>query len=558
MSFNKNYSTDTIYTFDQIYKLAELNGGVIAVHAVFADLNKTFDQVVLLRAVKTLPGPANHFTSYTVDLRNHYKKNSSRLESSYIAKACGSDIANFLNSLNDLELMEKWRDFQFKILYPELYQNLLEEIDAASTEEILEEQNVVEEETTQIEQDDIIGQDENKKVLEVAIKNNCPALLIGETGSGKTSIVRMLAKQHGKEFLRVNLNGQTTVDEFVGKWLIKGNETVWQDGILIQAMKKGSWLLVDEINSALADILFALHSLLDDDKMVRLSEKDGEIVKPHEEFRFFAAMNPVEEYAGTKELNKAFLSRFSVVLRFNYPTGRVETKIVEQKTGVDSKQALQIVSCGQKLRELKKNEEIYYTCSTRDLLAWGHLVKDLGIQEAFVVSILNKMPNEERDIAAKALTAHLAELKDLLSSKQTKTIVEEVKELSKHRQNLIKQNKELEEKMQNNKQALYQEIISEFTGVVQKVSSKIEQGSTQTITDKKVVITGTFTESRDFVENLLTKAGAIVQSSINNQTDFLLSGDKPGVNKLTKAKTLGLPIFSASQIGLNHLEIKPF
>ena len=72
----------------------------------------------------------------------------------------------------------------------------------------------------------IIGQDKQMEFLARAIKLNTPVLLIGETGVGKTSIIRHLAHETHNGFRRLNLNGQTTIDEFVGKLLFKDGESV--------------------------------------------------------------------------------------------------------------------------------------------------------------------------------------------------------------------------------------------------------------------------------------------------------------------------------------------
>jgi midasin (ATPase involved in ribosome maturation) len=234
----------------------------------------------------------------------------------------------------------------------------------------------------------IIGQEDNKAILLQAINNSTPCLLMGETGTGKTSLIREIADSMDQELIRINLTGQTSTDEFLGKWLIKDQQTVWVDGALTTAMRKGYWIVIDEINVALPEILFCLHSLLDDDKKIMLSEKDGEVVQPDKNFRLFATMNPTTEYAGTKELNKAFLSRFAVVLWFDYPTAENEIKILSEYTNVDN--AKLMVQLGSKIRELKKAEQIFYTCSTRDLKQWSLLVDSLGIEKAFQVSILNK------------------------------------------------------------------------------------------------------------------------------------------------------------------------
>lgn len=244
--------------------------------------------------------------------------------------------------------------------------------------------------TGTIGKDEIVGQDTNKKILDVAIAKNLPVLLVGDTGTGKTSIIRELGIRDKKTVKRMSITGETTVDEFVGKYELEAGKTVWRDGILLESMRKGDWLVVDEINVALPEILFVLHSLLDDDNYVTVSQHNGEVVSPHADFRFFATMNPTDEYAGTKELNKAFQSRFSIILTFQYPDPRIEAKIIADKTGVPLADATKMADVAVALRKAKKDEKIFYTCSTRDLLHWGNLCDDLGAGEAFRVSILNK------------------------------------------------------------------------------------------------------------------------------------------------------------------------
>lgn len=249
-----------------------------------------------------------------------------------------------------------------------------------------------------LEKHQIIGQDKNKKILNVGIDKNLPMLLIGETGTGKTSLIREAAMERKQPWTRFSITGETTVDEFVGKYELEAGETIWRDGVLLDAMKSGKWLIADEINVALPEILFVLHSLLDDDNMVTVAQHAGEVVKPHKDFRFFATMNPTDEYAGTKELNKAFQSRFNIVLQVEYPQPAIEAKIVADKTGVDLADATKMADVAVALRKAKKEEKIFYTCSTRDLLQWGTLSSDLDPHEAFRVSVLNKSNGDSEAI----------------------------------------------------------------------------------------------------------------------------------------------------------------
>jgi MoxR-like ATPase len=250
-----------------------------------------------------------------------------------------------------------------------------------------------------LQKHEILGQNKIKNQLEIAAKLNIPVLLVGDTGTGKTTVIKELAEKYKQKWIRFNLTGDTTVDEFVGKYTLVNKQTVWEDGILLTAMKSGKWLIVDEINVALPEILFVLHSLLDDDRNVTVVNHQGEVVTPHKDFRFFGTMNPVDEYAGTKDLNKAFKSRFGMILNVNYPSAKVETKIVAGKGGVTQDIAAQIVDVGQALRQAKEKDQIFYTCSTRDLIQWASLVPVLGLSDAFEVALLNKA-NGDRNLVS--------------------------------------------------------------------------------------------------------------------------------------------------------------
>lgn len=286
---------------------------------------------------------------------------------------------------------------------------LLKKKEAAEAEVVEEVKEPVP--TKKIGKDEVIGQKKNKEAIKLAIEHDLPVLLIGETGTGKTSLVREQAIENKKELVRFSITGETTVDEFVGKYELEAGKTVWKDGVLLDAMKNGKWLVADEINVALPEILFVLHSLLDDDKYVTVSQHLGEVVKPHEDFRFFGTMNPPEEYAGTKELNKAFQSRFSIVLEVNYPAKEIEVKIVSSKADVPSADATRMVDVANALRKAKKDEKIFFTCSTRDLLHWGELInKGMSPNDAFVISVLNKTGTDKdvvREIYQKILGEYI-------------------------------------------------------------------------------------------------------------------------------------------------------
>ncbi len=244
-----------------------------------------------------------------------------------------------------------------------------------------------------------------RRALETGIETNTAVLLVGETGVGKTTAIRILAKERGKNLIRLNLTGQTGVDEILGKYIATVDRgMVWQDGLLIHAMKTGDWIVFDEINVALPEILSALHSLLDDDRKIVLKEHDGEVVECHEEFRFFATMNPSDDYAGTKEMNKALMSRFGIILDV-LPSAE-EHLIVIEKTGTDQKTAAMLVKAANTLRKAKANSHISLVCSTRDLIYVATLIRGgFSKAEAFELAVINKANQDERENIRTILSA---------------------------------------------------------------------------------------------------------------------------------------------------------
>src|SRR5690606_16542325 len=100
-----------------------------------------------------------------------------------------------------------------------------------------------------------------------------PCLLEGETSTSKTTAVQYLATLLRQPVVRINLNGQTDTGELIGRFVPRaeddepaaneddvrspgqGSMWRWQDGLVVQAMRRGWWVLLDEVNLAEPQIL---------------------------------------------------------------------------------------------------------------------------------------------------------------------------------------------------------------------------------------------------------------------------------------------------------------
>jgi cobaltochelatase CobS len=243
-------------------------------------------------------------------------------------------------------------------------------------------------------------------------------MLVGPTGTGKSSLIMQLAAQTNTPLRRCNLNGETTVSDFLGRWTVRGKEMVYSEGILPTAIKQGDWLLLDEIDAALPQILFVLQSVLEEGGKLVLLEKDSEVIAPHSDFRIIATANTIGNgdesglYAGTQILNEAFKDRFATVIYLDYPDEKTETEIISQKVSKLKKTDIRkLVKCARQVREAAMREECYCSFSTRRLLAFARKYDQLGnLSKALELTVLNKLSKDDSRVVAEIAQRHLGTL----------------------------------------------------------------------------------------------------------------------------------------------------
>ena len=158
-----------------------------------------------------------------------------------------------------------------------------------------------------------------------------PVFITGLSGNGKTTMVDQVCAQQKRELFRVNITAATDEDDLLGGFRLINGDTVWQDGPVVSAMKRGAVLLLDEIDLASHQIM-CLQPVLEG-KGVFL-KKIGTFVKPEAGFTVFATANTKGKgdesgkFTATNILNEAFLDRFPVTLEQEYAPKTTEKKIV--------------------------------------------------------------------------------------------------------------------------------------------------------------------------------------------------------------------------------------
>ena len=213
-------------------------------------------------------------------------------------------------------------------------------------------------------------------VIDKAFEKGLFVLIIGPKGTGKTSLVREYAIQKSKELESINFSLRTRESHLVGtKSLVDGN-IGFDEGILVKSMKEGNILYLDEINAAEADVLLRLDEALDDRRQVILKESDGQIIKAKDSWFVVATINPLT-HVGTKELPPQILSRFPVRIRLDYPPEDVEYQIIKKHVkNPNESEVLRGIKLANILRQAASVEELYYSPSLRETIAFAKLLED--------------------------------------------------------------------------------------------------------------------------------------------------------------------------------------
>ena len=174
----------------------------------------------------------------------------------------------------------------------------------------------------------------NYKDVEAIVKSKrwYPTMVTGLSGNGKTTMIEQVCAKLGRECVRVNITNQTDADDLMGGFRLVAGDTVWQDGPVVSAMKRGAILLLDEMDTASHKIMCLMRVL--EGKGAFLPKINAQI-EPAPGFNVFATMNTKgqggegsEQFSSRSILDEALLERFSGTYEQEYPTKSVEKKIV--------------------------------------------------------------------------------------------------------------------------------------------------------------------------------------------------------------------------------------
>ncbi|HEY8270509.1 MAG TPA: CbbQ/NirQ/NorQ/GpvN family protein [Pseudobdellovibrionaceae bacterium] len=229
------------------------------------------------------------------------------------------------------------------------------------------------------------------EVFKHAYSNQLPLLIKGPTGCGKSRFVEKMAEEMGRPLISVACHDETSAIDLMGRYLVQGGDTVWQDGPVTRAVREGAILYLDEIAEAREDVVVVLHPLTDHRRHLYL-ERRNELLQATKEFMLVVSYNPGYQKA-FKEMKPSTRQRF-LGLSFNYPHKELETEIVQAESTCEKSVAGKLVFFGQKVRNLQELG-LTETVSTRLLIGAGKLIQSgLSPRQACDVAIVQALTDD--------------------------------------------------------------------------------------------------------------------------------------------------------------------
>ncbi len=231
-------------------------------------------------------------------------------------------------------------------------------------------------------------------VFEMAFQNTLPLLLKGPTGCGKTRFVAHMAARLGRPLYTIACHDDLSAADLVGRFLLKGGETVWVDGPLTRAVREGAICYLDEVVEARKDVTVVLHPLTDDRRILPL-DKTGEEIEAAPGFMLVASYNPGYQNI-LKTLKPSTRQRF-LAIDFDFPAEDREIEIVTRESGLDAAQVKPLVRLAGKLRALK-GQDLEEGVSTRLLIYCATLIRQGMLVERAVLAAMIEPLSDDADV----------------------------------------------------------------------------------------------------------------------------------------------------------------
>jgi len=190
------------------------------------------------------------------------------------------------------------------------------------------------------------------EVFRAAARRGLPVLLKGPTGCGKTRFVEAMAYELGRNLITVAGHEDLTSADLVGRFLLKGGETIWVDGPLTRAVREGAICYLDEVVEARQDTTVVIHPLADHRRELPV-DRLGTTVQAAPGFQLVISYNPGYQSV-LKDLKDSTRQRF-VAIELDFPPPEVEVEVVAHEAGVDRRTAESLVAVGRAIRDIENS-----------------------------------------------------------------------------------------------------------------------------------------------------------------------------------------------------------
>ena len=230
-----------------------------------------------------------------------------------------------------------------------------------------------------------------------------PIFITGHSGNGKTMSVEQACAKLKRKFVCVSMTPETDESDLFGNYVLINGQMEWRDGPVTVAARQGAVLCIDEIDYG-AQNLSSLQRVLEGKPF--LLKKKNELIKPAQGFTVIATANTKGKgsddgrYMFTNILNEAFLERFLNTYEQEWPSARIEQKIIKKELDSlgrpDDEFAEKLVTWAEVIRKTFEEGGCDEVISTRRLVHIAKTYSVFGDKMKSIALCLNRFDEDTK------------------------------------------------------------------------------------------------------------------------------------------------------------------